>query len=437
MRMVDLIVAKRNGSEHTESELAFIVNGVGADTIPDYQTAAWLMAVYLCGMTLAESAKLTQLMAASGTILDLTDLGAYVIDKHSTGGLGDKTTLVFVPLLAAAGLPVAMLSGRGLGHTHGTLDKFESIPGFKTDLSVEQFKNQLKTTGMAVGAQTQEFAPVDGKLYALRDVTGSVESIPLITASILSKKIAAGANVIVIDVKSGSGAFMRTDQEAAALAASLQAVGAMLNRAVMCLVTDMNQPLGLAVGHSLEVIETIETLKGKGPPDLVEVCLSLGALALTGAKKSKDEVEAREILCKLLASGAALTKFEELIKAQGGDARIVDDYSLLPQASVKHVFVAPLNRHQAWVKEIDGRKISTACKIMGAGRSQKGDRIDLAVGVKLNTKIGDRVLNGEPIATIYGMSNEQCLAAAKELESAFSYSEDPVVGTTLIKKALT
>jgi pyrimidine-nucleoside phosphorylase len=437
MRMVDLIIAKRTGAEHADEELEFIVNGVATDAIPDYQITAWLMAVCLRGMSLREAAKLTDLMAKSGTILDLSEVGPYVIDKHSTGGVGDKTTLVFVPLVAAAEVPVAMLSGRGLGHTHGTLDKLEAIPGFKTNLSTKHFKDQLKRIGMAIGAQTKEFAPVDGKLYALRDVTGTVESIPLIAASVLSKKIAAGANVIVIDVKAGSGAFMRTDAQALELAETLHAIGAKLNRAITCIVTDMNQPLGTAVGHSLEVIETIETLKGRGPSDLVELCLILGALALTKAKRAKDEIEAREILSDLLRSGAALEKFKQLIEAQGGDARVIDDYSLLPQAPTKHAVVSQhQNGSHLWVKGINGRKVSSACELMGAGRVKKGEPIDLAVGVELNTKVGDQVISGKPIATIYGTSAEQCRLAAVELELAYSFSEEPVVRSKLIKQTL-
>jgi pyrimidine-nucleoside phosphorylase len=435
MRAVDLIVAKRAGAELSDQELEFIVNGVATDAIPEYQLTAWLMAVCWQGMSFREAAKLTDLMAHSGTILDLSEVGPTVVDKHSTGGIGDKTTLVFVPLVAAAGLPVAMLSGRGLGHTHGTLDKLEAIPGFKTNLSTDRFKRQLKEIGMAIGAQTKEFALVDGKLYALRDVTGTVESIPLIAASVLCKKIAAGANVIVIDVKSGSGAFMRSDKEAIELAEMLHKIGAKLNKSISCIVTDMNQPLGIAVGHTLEVIETIETLKGRGPSDLLEVCLSLGSLALTKAGRARHDTEAREILSDVLHSGAALKKFKELVQAQGGDARITDDYSLLPNAPVKYPVVS--HQHKSlWVKEIDGRRVSSACNLMGAGRMKQGDNIDLAVGVEIKAKVGDQINNGEAIATIYGKSAEQCKLAAGELEKAYAFSEEPVMGLKLIKKAL-
>jgi pyrimidine-nucleoside phosphorylase len=436
MRAVDLIVAKRDGAELSDQELEFIVNGVATDTIPEYQLTAWLMAVCWRGMSFREAAKLTDLMAHSGAILDLSEVGQHVVDKHSTGGIGDKTTLVFVPLVAAAGLPVAMLSGRGLGHTHGTLDKLEAIPGFKTNLATDQFKRQLKEIGMAIGAQTKEFAPVDGKLYALRDVTGTVESIPLIAASVLCKKIAAGANVIVIDVKSGSGAFMRSDKEAIELAETLHKIGAKLNKSISCIVTDMNQPLGIAVGHTLEVIETIETLKGRGPSDLLEVSLSLGSLALIKGGRARHETEAREILSDVLHSGAALTKFKELVQAQGGDARIADDYSLLPNAPVKYPVVSHQHKN-LWVKEIDGRRVSSACNLMGAGRMKQGDNIDLAVGVEIKAKVGDQITNGEAIATIYGKSAEQCKLAAAELEKAYAFSEEPVMGLKLIKKALT
>jgi pyrimidine-nucleoside phosphorylase len=436
MRMVDLIFAKRTGAEHTRPELEFIVNGIKTNAIPEYQISAWLMAVFLRGLSLRETTDLTDLMASSGTILDLSEIGEYVVDKHSTGGLGDKTTLVFVPLLAAAGVPVAMLSGRGLGHTHGTVDKLEAIPGFRTDLTITDFKAQLRKIGMAIGAQTRELAPVDGKLYALRDVTATVESIPLITASILSKKIAAGANVIVIDVKAGSGAFMANDEEAIRLAETLDAVGTKLMRGVCCLVTDMNQPLGLTIGHTLEVIESIETLKGRGPSDLVEVCLSLASLALVKTNRAKNEDEGRRILSKLLNSGAALEKFKELIAAQGGDARVVNDYSLMPNAPIKLPVVTRQDGQHLFVKSIDGRKISRACALMGAGRAAKDDRIDLAVGIELESKIGEEVRHGEPIATIYGKSLEQCTIAAKEIEAAYSFSEEPVATGKLIKRAV-
>ena len=432
MRALDLIIAKRSGAEHSLSELQYLVNGVLDGSIPDYQVSAWLMSVLWQGMTVTETAHLTDLMARSGRILDLSSVGPIVLDKHSTGGVGDKTTLVFLPLLAAAGLPTGMLSGRGLGHTGGTLDKLEAIPGFQTQLSSDRFIWQLKEIGMAISGQTADLAPVDGKLYALRDVTGTVESIPLICASVLSKKIAGGANLIVLDVKVGSGAFMVSEENALKMAQYLTEVGKVLNKPVVAVVTDMDQPLGQAVGHTVEVIEAIECLKGRGPADLRELCLVLGSLALVHAKKAKDDQEARAILSKLLDNGEALKKFEELISAQGGDIGVLEDYSLMPQARLTTEFLGQHNAHH-WVKSINGRKIAQACNVMGAGRDRKGDPIDLAVGLHLNVKVGDKLSAGQPLARIYAESEDQYRQAAALVNEAFGYSEEPVLQSKLVK----
>lgn len=391
----------------------------------DYQVAAWLMAVCWRGMTMDETAHLTDAMTHSGEVLDLSAIGALVGDKHSTGGVGDKTTLVFVPMLAAAGIPMAKLSGRGLGHTGGTIDKLEAIPGFNCDIPVEKFMKQVKEIGAAIGGQTQELAPADGKIYALRDVTGTVESIPLIAASVMSKKIAAGANLIILDVKCGSGAFMETEQAATELAKTMVEVGKRLKKPVSAVVTDMEQPLGNAVGHTLEVIEAIETLKGGGPDDLQELCMSLGSLALVTAGKFKDDKAARGELRRIIESGEALAKFKELVSAQGGNPKVVDDYTLMPQAKLKKEVKVP-GSGARWVKNLNGRMVAEACKLMGAGRSKKGEKINLAVGIVLNGKVGSKLNGGDTIATIYADSEEAAAQAIERFNQAVSYSETEV-----------
>ena len=432
MRMVDLILAKRSGKAHSQEEIAWIIDGVMKETINDYQLAAWLMAVCWQGMTLEETTWLTDAMTRSGQLLDLSEIGPVVGDKHSTGGVGDKTTIVFAPLLAAAGIPMAKLSGRGLGHTGGTLDKLEAIPGFSVDLSIEQFIRQVKEVGAAIGGQTAELAPADGKIYALRDVTATVESVPLIVGSVLCKKIAAGANLIILDVKCGRGAFMDTEAKAAELASILAEVGKRLNRPVTAVVTDMEQPLGYAVGHTLEVMEAIDTLRGAGPPDLVELCLVLGSLALVSCGKFDSDEQAREHLSRLLSNGQALEKFRELIKAQGGDASVVDNPSIMPQAKLKHDLLVPGTGKQ-WIKHIDGRKVAEACKLMGAGRTQKSDPINLAVGVVLKGKVGTELDGGQPVATIYADSEQEYQLALAQLKEAIIYSDSPVAVPPVVR----
>ena len=435
MRMVDLIVAKRSGREHSREEIEFLIAGVMSESIPDYQLSAWLMAVCWQGLSQKETAWLTDAMCRSGEVLDLSSVGDMVGDKHSTGGVGDKTTLVFVPLLAAAGIPMAKLSGRGLGHTGGTIDKMEAIPGIRTSLSKEEFVSQVQKIGMAVGGQSSELAPADGKIYALRDVTGTVESIPLIAASVVSKKLAAGANLIILDVKAGKGAFMDTVEKARTLAETMVAVGKELGRPITAVVTDMEQPLGMAVGHTVEVIEAIETLKGGGPADLIELCLSLGGLALVKAGKAADEKEGRKILEGHLKDGSALEKLGLLIETQGGDRRVLEDYKLMPHAPETFEVLSE-QQGKVWVERLDGRKIAEACKLMGAGREKKGDPIDLGVGVVLHAKVGSAVESGKPLATVHANSREQFETARTKVLEAFSFSETEVQEPELIKASI-
>ena len=432
MRMVDLIVAKRKGCEHSRSEIEFIISGVMDGHVTDYQLSAWLMAVCWQGMTIDETAFLTDAMSKSGDVLDLSEIGSIVGDKHSTGGVGDKTTLVFVPMMAAAGVPMAKLSGRGLGHTGGTIDKLEAIPNFDTSLGTKEFIAQIKEINMAIGGQTQELAPADGKIYAMRDVTGTVESIPLIAASVMSKKIAAGANLIILDVKCGKGAFMETLKDAEELAQTMAKVGKRLGKPVIAVVTDMDQPLGRAVGHTLEVIEAIETLKGGGPDDFRELCLSLGALALVAAKKSQSEAEARKHLEHLLKSGAALDHFRKLIKAQGGDPNVIENHALMPTAKHEFDFIVP-GSGPKYISHIDGRKVAEACKLMGAGRAKKGDPIDLAVGVILAGKVGTKLEGGQPAARVYCNNEDHFDDVTAKLAEAFTFSDTPVAAPGVIK----
>ncbi len=435
MRMVDLIIAKRAGTEHSKEEIDFLISGVMNGSIPDYQLSAWLMSVCWRGLSDRETAWLTDAMCHSGEVLDLSSVADVIGDKHSTGGVGDKTTLVFVPLLAAAGVPMAKLSGRGLGHTGGTIDKLEAIPGFNTSLSKEEFIKQVKQVSMAIAGQTQELAPADGKIYALRDVTGTVESIPLIAASVMSKKLAAGANLIILDVKAGRGAFMDTVDKAKNLAEVMVAVGKTLGKPVTAVVTDMEQPLGSAVGHTLEVIEAIETLKGNGPKDLTELCMALGSTALVTAGNVKDKDEARRKLQQLIDDGVALQYFEKLVKAQGGDVSVVDDYSIMPTAAATFEVKAEPNGKR-WVKHLDGRKISAACKLMGAGRDKKGEPINLAVGVVLKAKVGSAIEGGAPLAVVHADSKAQFEAAKDKILSAFTFSETEVPETPLVKASV-
>lgn len=435
MSMVDLILAKRSGKEHKKEDIDFLVEGIMQDSIPDYQLSAWLMSVCWQGLSIDETAWLTDNMTNSGDVLDLSGIEGYIGDKHSTGGVGDKTTIVFVPLMAACGIPMAKLSGRGLGHTGGTIDKLESIPGFNCSLSKEQFISQVKSKGMAVAGQTKELAPADGKIYALRDVTGTVESIPLIAASVMSKKLAAGSNFIILDVKCGRGAFMDTEDKAKELASLMVKVGARLGKPVVAVVTDMEQPLGSAVGHSLEISEAIETLKGNGPEDLKELCLQLGSQALVTAKKASSLEEAKEKLLTVLKSGEALDNLKSLIEAQGGDSSVIDDYSKMPSTKTSYPLKLESNE-PLWVSHLDGRTVAQGLKLLGASRDKKGDPIDLAVGVKLNAKVGSKVNGGDLLMDVYAHNEDQFNKVKETLLSAYTFSKEEVVKPSLVKACI-
>ncbi len=433
MRVVDLIAKKRMGEEMTAEELTFLIRGYTAGEIPDYQMSAWLMAVVFQGMTKAETANLTMAMAHSGETLDLSFIGPVVADKHSTGGVGDKTTLVLGPLVASAGLPVGKMSGRGLGFSGGTLDKLESIPGFNVALTTDQFMQQLKQVGLVVASQTGDLAPADGKLYALRDVTATVESLPLIAASVMSKKIAAGANVIVLDVKTGHGAFMKTEADAVKLANTMVEIGQNVGRKVSAVISDMDQPLGNAVGNALEVREAIETLKRQGPADFLNLCLAVGAQMLLLGGKAADASEGKSILLTKLISGEALAKFRQWVAAQGGDVRVIDNPDLLPKAAIVDVLASS---EAGYISDINAEVMGLTSVLLGGGRSKKGDAVDPAVGIVLKAKVGDRVQVGTPLLAIHANDAGRMLEARERLLGAYRFSSIPVVRPKLIRQVI-
>jgi pyrimidine-nucleoside phosphorylase/thymidine phosphorylase len=411
MRMYDIILKKREGLALTTEEIKYFIDGYTAGDIPDYQASALLMAIFFRGLNHRETADMTMAICDSGDRVNLSAIPGVKVDKHSTGGVGDKTTLVLAPLVAAAGVPVAKMSGRGLGHTGGTVDKLESIPGLNVVLEPAAFIKQVRRVGAAVVAQTGHLAPADKKLYALRDVTATVDSVPLIASSVMSKKIAAGADAIVLDVKVGSGAFMRDAENAFELARAMVEIGSQVGRRTVALITDMDQPLGRTVGNALEVQEAIDTLKGHGPEDLQELCLSLGSVMLLLAGKAEDVEGGREILSELLRSGRALDKFGEMITAQGGDARVLREYGTLPAAQIKEEVLSPSG---GYVQAIHAERIGRAAMILGAGREKKESRIDLAVGVVLNKKVGDQVNAGETLALLHA-NGRKGLGQVKEI----------------------
>ena len=420
IRAIDVIRKKRDGGELTRAEIEALVGGYTAGTIPDYQASAWLMATLLKGMTRAETAALTDTMLHSGEVLDFSDLPSRKVDKHSTGGVGDKTSLVLAPLAAAGGLTVPMISGRGLGHTGGTLDKLEAIPGFNVNLPVAEFRRILETCGCAMIGQTAEIAPADRKLYALRDVTGTVESPFLICASIMSKKLAEGIDALVLDVKTGSGAFMKSEKDAAYLAELMVETGERMGKKMAALITDMDQPLGRYVGNALEVVEVLDVLQGEGPEDLRDLCLELAAwMFLLGGSVSSVE-EGKKLSEKLIRSGEALEKFRKMVALQGGDARVVDTPRLLPQAKHKMDVVSA---KAGYVTSIQCERAGTACVILGGGRERKEDSVDPAVGIILHKKVGDRVAAGEPLATIYYNSEPKAERARQLIVASCEISE--------------
>lgn len=435
MKIIDIIEKKKKGENLTEEEIKFFIDGIMNGSIEDYQASALLMAIYFKGMNIDETTLLTKYMVESGEILDLSEISQNIVDKHSTGGVGDKITLMFLPIMAAAGIYTAKLSGRGLGHTGGTIDKLESIPGFNTNLSIEEFKNKVKEHKTAIAAQTLSLTPADGKLYALRDVTSTVDIIPLIASSVVSKKIASGANHIILDVKYGSGAFLKTAKEAQRLSEIMVEVGKRLNRNISAVISSMNQPLGRAIGNSLEIQEVIEFLKGRMEPDLKEVTYTLIQTAFNkmGEGTFKNKKESIKFIDDLITSGKALEKFKEIIASQNGDCRIIDDYSKLPQASIKHEVKAIKN---GYVKNIDALKIAKACKNLGAGREKKTDSIDYSAGIYLTQKYAEPVKEGETIAVIYTNKEETLKEAEKLILSAFEISEKQPKNLSLIYKII-
>lgn len=430
MRMYDIIIKKRNGEALSDEEIAYFIKGYTDGTIPDYQVSALLMAIYFQGMTERETATLTMEMAHSGDMLDLSAIKGKKADKHSTGGVGDKTSLVLTPLAASIGIPVAKMSGRGLGHTGGTIDKLESFPGFTTGISEEQFINNVNTIGIAIAGQTKNMAPADKKLYALRDVTGTVDSIPLIASSIMSKKLAAGADVIVLDVKTGSGAFMKTEEDSIKLAEEMVKIGNNVGRKTLAVISDMDEPLGYAVGNAIEVKEAIDTLNGHGPADLLELCLTIGSLMAIGTGKAGSTEEARRLLIEKLDDGSALKKFAEFVEAQGGDSAPVFNTELLPQASIVREVTSPVD---GYVSHIESDRVGISAMKLGGGRETKESEIDLSAGILINKKVGDSVKKGEKIATLYANDNAKLEAALSELEQSYSYSQTPVERPELIK----
>jgi pyrimidine-nucleoside phosphorylase len=433
MRMVDLIEKKRDGHELTTEEIQFIIKGYTEGTIPDYQMSAFTMAVFFQGMTERERADLTMAMVESGDQIDLSAIEGIKVDKHSTGGVGDTTTLVLGPLVASLGVPVAKMSGRGLGHTGGTIDKLEAVPGFHVEIENDEFIRLVNENKLAVIGQSGNLTPADKKLYALRDVTATVNSIPLIASSIMSKKIAAGANAIVLDVKTGAGAFMKTLEEAKELAQAMVNIGNNVGRKTMAVISDMSQPLGYAIGNALEVKEAIDTLSGKGPKDLTELCLTLGSHMVYLAEKADSLEEARQKLQQVIEDGSALETFKKFLQAQGGDPSVVDHPERLPQAK----YIVELEaKEDGYVSEIVADEIGTAAMLLGAGRATKESQIDLAVGLVLRKKIGDYVQKGESLVTIH--SNFEDIEQIKQkLYNNIRISKEKVEAPTLIYGEIT
>jgi len=430
MRAVDFIQHKRDGKEHSAQHIHEWIEQYCKGEIPDYQMSAWTMAVYFNGMSAKEVAALTMAMAESGDQVDLSAIEGVKVDKHSTGGVGDKTSLIIAPIVAAVGVPVAKMSGRGLGHTGGTIDKLESIQGFHTELTQKQFVEQVNSIGVSLIGQSGDLAPADKQLYALRDVTATVESIPLISSSIMSKKIAAGADAIVLDVKTGNGAFMKTLEDSIKLAQAMVTIGSEVGRETAAIISDMDQPLGYAIGNALEIAEVIDTLNGNGPADLTELCLTLATHLVVLGKKATDDKEARALVEGVLRDGQALQKLKQLIAAQGGDATVVDDPIRLPQAQSTYDVVSA---DEGYVAAIGAEDLGLAAMKLGAGRATKNDRIDHAVGIVLGKKVGEYVVKGDVLATLHvnSTTNEEHEAVNIIKQAFFITKEQPQLRSLL------
>jgi pyrimidine-nucleoside phosphorylase len=421
MRAVDLIRKKRDSGEHSREEIEFLISGYTRGEIPDYQIAAWLMSAWIRGLSRAETTALTQAMLHSGEVLDLSSLPGKKVDKHSTGGVGDKTSLILAPIVAAGGLIVPMLSGRGLGHTGGTLDKLESIPGFNTNLSLKDFRRVLGECGMALIGQTAEIAPADKKIYALRDATSTVENTGLICASIMSKKLAEGLDALVLDVKTGSGAFMRREEDAVRLAELMVDAGQNMGKQMVALITDMDQPLGRAAGHSNEIVECIEVLNGKGPADVRDLSVELSAWMFYLGEKTKSVEEGRKLAERMISNGEAREKFRQCIRLQGGDGRVIDQPELLPKAA-SHADVT--SNASGTITATNCEQFGIALAMLGGGRETKEDRIDHAVGLEFHKRIGERVEKGEPLATIHYNSDAKLAEARRMVAESFVLDRD-------------
>ena len=434
MRMYDLIMKKRDGGALTKDEIGYMIQGYTQGNIPDYQMSAMLMAIYFQGMNEEETLFLTESMEHSGEVLDLSAIHGIKVDKHSTGGVGDKTSLALTPMVAACGIPVAKMSGRGLGHTGGTIDKLESFSGFSTAITAEKFMENVNEIGIAIMGQTADLAPADKKLYALRDVTATVDNMSLIASSIMSKKLASGADAIVLDVKTGSGAFMKTKEDSFALGKEMVTLGNNAGRKTYAVISDMDQPLGLAVGNALEVKEAIDTLNGKGPEDFVELCMTLGSYMLMAGGIAENEAQAREKLKEAVSSGKALEKLAQFVAAQGGDNSAVWNPELLPKASYTEEI---LSEEEGYISHIECDEIGMCSLLLGGGRETKESEIDLSVGLVLSKKRGDYVKRGEALAAIYGNDKEKMLLAKKRFLQAYTFSTEKVEKEPLIKGVIT
>lgn len=434
MRAQDIIKKKRDGKPLTKAEIHYLIEGYTSGRIPDYQMSAFTMAVFFQGMTGEETVALTECMLHSGTVVELGVIPGKKVDKHSTGGVGDKISLPLAPAVAAAGVPVPMISGRGLGHTGGTLDKLESIPGFQVDLSLDRYIEILQQAGLCLIGQTKDIAPADKKLYALRDVTATVESIPLITASILSKKLAEGIDGLVFDVKTGSGAFMKNDEDALKLAQSLVTIGAMMGKDVVALITDMDQPLGYCVGNTLEMLESLDVLRGEGPEDVTVLTVELGAYMLKLGGIAPDVEQGRERMHDILTNGTGLQKFQQLVELQNGDPAVIADPSKFRRAAHQQQVLA---QESGYVQRINSEAIGIASMWLGAGRERLDSQIDHAVGIVLQKKVGDAVEAGEPLCVLEYNDNTKLRDAIDHVQQAYTLSASPPAKTPLIKKVIT